>query len=70
MTSNYSLVKYHISSMVEMLMKDYGISYEDALPQVMSSETYRELMEKPFLQEEGKLFILEKFQQEIDSKVA
>ena len=56
--------------MVEMLMQNYGISYEEALPQVMSSKTYCELMEKPFLQEEGKLFILEKFQKEIDSKAA
>jgi len=70
MTNNYTLIQYHLSSMVEMLMQNYGISYEEALPQVMSSKTYCELMEKPFLQEEGKLFNLEKFQQEIDSKAA
>lgn len=70
MTSNYSLLSYHLNSMVEMLMKKYRVNYEEALPMVMSTNTYKMLVEKPFLLEEGKLFIQELLEKEIAAKAA
>ena len=68
MTNNYNLVSFHLNGMVEMLMKNYSISYEEALPKAMSSDTYKQLIDKPFLQEEGPLFIQELLNKELSSK--
>jgi len=68
MTTNYSLVNFHLSAMIEMLMRKYAISYEKALPLVMSSDTYKMLLEKPYLQEEGNLFVCELLEKELSSK--
>ena len=68
MTNNYNLVSFHLNGMVEMLMNNYAISYEEALPKAMSSDTYKLLLDKPFLQEEGLLFIQELLNKELSSK--
>ena len=68
MTTNYSLVNFHLSAMIEMLMRKYSLSYEKALPLVMSSQTYKNLREKPYLQEEGCLFVCELLEKELKVK--
>lgn len=68
MTTNYSLVNFHLKSMIEMLMRKYSLSYEKALPLVMSSDTYKKLLESPYLQEEGSLFICELLEKELKGK--
>jgi hypothetical protein len=68
MTSNYTLVDFHLNAMIQMLIRKHGYSYEDALPVVMSSETYKSLLDKPYLQEEGSLFICELLERELQAK--
>lgn len=68
MTSNYTLVDFHLNAMIQMLIQKHGYSYEDALPVVMSSETYKNLLDKPYLQEEGSLFICELLEKELQAK--
>ena len=68
MTTNYSFVNFHLSSMIEMLMRKYSLSYEKALPIVMSSETYKKLVAQPYLQEEGSLFVCELLEKELEEK--
>lgn len=66
MTSNYTLVQYHLNVMIQMLMQKHGFTYEEALPFVMSSNTYKELLAKPHLLEEGSLFICELLEKELE----
>lgn len=68
MTSNYTLVEFHLNAMIRMLIEKHSYSYEDALPIVMSSDTYKQLFDKPHLQEEGSLFVCELLEKELKSK--
>jgi len=68
MTTNYSLVNFHLSAMIEMLMRKYSLSYENALPLVMSSNTYKTLLDRPYLQEEGSLFVCELLEKELQKE--
>lgn len=70
MTSNYTLLNYHLNSMVELLIKKFGSQYDEALPIVMSTQTYKMLVDKPFLLEEGKLFVQELLDREISLRAA
>ena len=70
MTTNYSLVNFHLSAMIQMLMRKYSISYEEALPLAMSSNTYKRLLDQPYLQEEGSLFVCELLEKELGEQRA
>lgn len=53
--------------------RDFGqcfyTTYDSALDIVLSSDTYHQLVTKPYLQEEGSLFVCELLEKELDSKV-
>lgn len=65
MAINYEIVDFLIKQMVEMLMKKYKYIYNSALDIVLSSKTYDNLVTKPYLQEEGCLFVCELLEMEI-----
>jgi hypothetical protein len=65
MAINYEIVDFLIKQMVEMLMKKYKYTYDSALDIVLSSKTYDNLVTKPYLQEEGSLFVCELLEKEI-----
>lgn len=65
MTINYDIVDYLMKQMVEMLVKKYKYTYDSALDIVLSSKTYAELTSRPFLQEEGSLYICELLEKEL-----
>lgn len=65
MAINYEIVDFLIKQMVEMLMKKYKYTYDSALDIVLYSKTYDNLVSKPYLQEEGSLFVCELLEKEI-----
>lgn len=65
MAINYDIIDFLIKQMVEMLMKKYKYTFDSALDIVLSSETYGKLVTKPYLQEEGSLFICELLDKEL-----
>ena len=65
MSINYDIVDFLIKEMVEMLIKKHRYTYDSALDIVLSSDTYRQLVTKPYLQEEGSLFICELLEKEL-----
>ena len=54
--------------MVERLVKQHHYTFDSALDIVLSSDTYRHLVTKPYLQEEGSLFVCELLEKELESK--
>ena len=65
MAINYNIIDFLIKQMIEMLMKKYKYTYDSALDIVLSSSTYDKLVTKPYLQEEGSLFICELLEKEL-----
>ena len=65
MTVNYEIVDYLIKQMVSFLIKKHKYTYDTALDIVLSSKTYEQLVTKPFLQEEGSLYICELLEKEL-----
>ena len=65
MTVNYDIIDYLIKQMVAFLIKKYKYTYDTALDIVLSSNTYEQLVTKPYLQEEGSLFICEMLDKEL-----
>lgn len=69
MSINYDLVDFLMKEMVEMLMKKHHYTYDTALDIVLSSNTYNQLVSKPYLQEEGSLFVCELLEKELSNKL-
>lgn len=67
MTVNYEIIDYLIKQMVIFLIKKYQYTYDSALDYVLSSKTYEQLVTKPYLQEEGSLYICEMLDKELVS---
>lgn len=68
MTVNYPLLHYQVNALTENLMHSHNVSYLWALQTVTQSDTYKSLIEKPWLQEEGDLFIYEMLEKELTNK--
>ena len=68
MANDYTLIDFLIKQMVEMLMKKFGSTYDSALEVVLQSNTYTELVTKPYLQEEGSLFVCEMLSKELATR--
>lgn len=51
--------------MIQMLVKKHHYTYDSALDLVLTSDTYHLLVTKPYLQEEGSLFICELLEKEL-----
>lgn len=65
MSIKYNLVDFLMKEMVEMLVKKYRYTYDSALDIVLSSNTYHQLVTKPYLQEEGSLYLCELLEKEL-----
>lgn len=65
MSIKYNIVDFLMKEMVEMLVKKYRYTYDSALDIVLSSNTYHQLVTKPFLQEEGSLYLCELLEKEL-----
>lgn len=59
-----------MKEMVEMLVKKHRYTYDSALDIVLSSDTYHQLVTKPYLQEEGSLFVCELLEKELEEQRA
>ena len=70
MNINYDIVDFLMKEMVEMLVKKHRYTYDSALDIVLSSDTYHQLVTKPYLQEEGSLFIIELLEKELEEQRA
>ena len=68
MSINYDIVDFLMKEMVEMLVKKYNYTYDSALDLVLSSKTYGQLVSKPYLQEEGSLFVCELLEKELQNQ--
>ncbi len=65
MSIKYNIVDFLMKEMVEMLVKKYRYTYDSALDIVLSSNTYHQLVTKPYLQEEGSLYLCELLEKEL-----
>lgn len=65
MAVSYTLLNYEVNVLTEMLMRNYGVSYAWALRTVTQSNTYKSLIETPWLQEEGDLYVYEMLEKEL-----
>lgn len=65
MSINYDIVDFLMKEMIEMLMKKFHYTFDTALDLVLSSKTYNQLVSKPYLQEEGSLFVCEMLEKEL-----
>lgn len=70
MNINYDIVDFLMKEMVEMLVKKHRYTYDSALDIVLSSDTYHQLVTKPYLQEEGSLFVCELLEKELEEQQA
>ena len=68
MSINYDIVDFLMKEMVEMLVKKYNYTYDSALDIVLSSNTYKDLVTRPYLQEEGSLFVCELLEKELQKE--
>ena len=68
MSINYDIVDFLMKEMVEMLVKKYRYTYDSALDIVLTSDTYHLLVTKPYLQEEGSLFVCELLEKELETR--
>ena len=64
-----SLMDHYVKKMTMMLANEYNLSMECALGLVLSSASFKDLHEKPFLLEEGDLFLFDNLNQEIAPKL-
>lgn len=68
MAVSYTLLNYEVNILTEMLMRNHSVSYAWALQTITQSDTYKSLIEHPWLQEEGDLYIYEMLEKELIEK--
>ena len=59
------LMKIQINSMLNYLINTHKYAYEDALPMVLSSNTYHRLVENDMYMNQGTAYVLGDFKQEM-----
>ena len=61
------LMKIQINSMLDYLINTCKYSYDDALPMVLSSNTYHRMLDNDMYMNQGTNYVLEDFKQELVS---
>lgn len=59
-----SLMDHYVKKMTMMLANEFNLSIECAMQFVLSSSSFKDLHEKPFLLEEGDLFLFDLLKKE------
>lgn len=59
-----SLMDHYVKKMTMMLANEFNLSMECAMQFVLSSSSFKDLHEKPFLLEEGDLFLFDLLKKE------
>lgn len=59
-----SLMDHYIKKMTMMLANEFDLSVESSMQFVLSSSSFKDLHEKPFLLEEGDLFLFDLLKKE------
>ena len=59
-----SLMDHYVKKMTMMLANEFNLSMECAMQFVLSSNSFKDLHEKPFLLEEGDLFLFDLLKKE------
>ncbi len=63
-----SLMDHYIKKMTMMLANEFNLSMDSAMRFVLSSASFKDLHEKPFLLEEGDLFLFDLLKKEFKPK--
>lgn len=59
-----SLMDHYVKKMTMMLANEFDLSVESSMQFVLSSSSFKDLHEKPFLLEEGDLFLFDLLKKE------
>ena len=59
-----SLMDHYVKKMTMMLANEFNLSVESSMQFVLSSSSFKDLHEKPFLLEEGDLFLFDLLKKE------
>lgn len=65
MSEKEMLIGTLVDSMIEFMMRKYGCKYIYALRVILSSQTYKDLYEQKWLQQQGPLYLQDRLEKEV-----